>query len=302
MLRNLRDERAAVVGNARTYGKLKAQLKSLPKYGNDLTKSLRAAGQNLTSITVPNEAPITAGFLVQGLRGRLDALRKFRADLDKLRGRGLSTAALHEIEQSGVEEGGAYAAALVAGSQGQIDEVNRLRGQIGNQARRTGNESVAGLIQGVRGQLRQVDKIGVRLARRLRTAVKRELGIRSPSRRLRQDGVDTARGLALGIGDEARNVERAALSVADRVAGAMTPTLADLAGMANGTRLAPVARVDSVVTIRHEVSSPDGSISRMTAEQVADLIARDPKAARALERILRATRARKARNTVAASR
>jgi phage-related minor tail protein len=82
------------------------------------------------------------------------------------------------------------------------------------------------------------------------------------------------------------------------------PALGELANLANVTALRslPSIRTSEVIVIRHEVTSPDGSVSDMTADQIADLIARDPKAATALEKALRPARRKATGNTLESSR
>jgi hypothetical protein len=301
-LRDLRDEYAALRRNASMRTKLVAKIADARKYADDLTRAARDASA-VTSVESVNEAPLTAGFLVQGLKDKLAKINAFRADLENLRDRGLSAGALREIEAAGYEQGSAYADALANGTADQIRQVNAAQAQIRKSTEKLGNESVAGIIAGIRSQIGRVDVIGTRLAAALRRAIRRELGIKSPSRVLAADmRVGVGGGVARGLLASIPEAERSAAAIAQAVRNAAVPTISDLAAIeARSHRLAPVARPEEVLVIRHEVTSPDGSVAKLTAEQIADMIARNPRAAGAIERALKPLRARKVKNQIRAS-
>lgn len=301
-MKDLRGELRAVRENGAAYDALGQRIKNARQAGVEFGQSLRAYA-SVASFQAVNDAPVTAGFLARDLEDRLETIQAFAADLARLRERGVSDQVIRDLEAQGVEAGGASAAALAAATDAQLREINQLTGQIRNAAEQAGSDSSRGLIRGLTSDLRGVEAAGRRLAKALRKAIRKELGIKSPSRRLHEDGVDTVRGLARGILDEAGAAESAALVLAERVAAAAVPTLPDLARLAQtSARIRPTAvRSSEVLVIRHEVTSPDGALDNLTAEQVADLIARDPKAARSLEGALHRWRARAATHTITAS-
>lgn len=301
VLGRLRDEANAIRKNAAAYDALVGKLKRARTYAADLTKATLEASK-VTSIDETNGAPITAGFIVQGLRDKVAAIRAFRKDLATLRDRKLSREAIAQIEAQGYEEGAAYASALATGTDQQIRDVGQAQAKIRSEAEKLGTESVAGIVRGVQSDIAKVEKVGRRLALALRRAIRKALGINSPSRKLAEDGGHTAAGLAKGILDNVGQAEHAAAVMAARVSAAAVPTIPQLASMANASaRLSPVMRSAETITIRHEVVSPDGSVSKMTAAQVADLIARDPKSASKLAAVFAVARRRRASNTISAS-
>jgi hypothetical protein len=238
---------------------------------------------------------------VNGLYAKLDAIRQFRANLAQMRARGVDKATIADVESQGLEAGGKLAATLANVTDDQNDSIRYAQQAIASESERAGSESVAGLVRGLSKRNDELERAATRLARKLANAIRRELGIHSPSKVTNEVGRYVTTGLADGVLDNAREAELAARTVAGRVSSAIVPTLPDLARMANAASLTAVVRSSEVVTIRHEVVSPDGSLDNLTAQQIADVIARDPKAARVLERALRPARTRSTRNTISAS-
>lgn len=301
--------------------KASARVNELLAARADLLKSVRDAMlgyADATTIGTENEAPLTAGFIVKGLQDRLDVLRDYQSNLAKLRDRGLGDATIRQILAAGVEAGGATAAALVNATAAQIKQVNELQTAVGDTADRTANVAAAdlydagikaaeGLVAGLLRRTRSIDQAADELAKRLRKAVRKALGIKSPSSVMRDEvGAMIPAGLALGIDAHAWRAERSAVELARRVAAAARPDVTNLAALAGREASAGLVRITRApaptMTLRHEIVSPDGSVDRLTAREIADVIARDPRSAARIESALRAPRARGARNTLTASR
>lgn len=275
----------------------------------DTLKSYGALGQTQTV----NDAPVTAGFIQQDLQKRLDAITAFRRNLQTLRNRGLSETYVDQIEAAGVEAGGATAAALASSTKEQLANVQRLQNQIAAQSNAAGVESVRGVVKGIESQIALLEKAGVRMANALAKAIRKALKIKSPSRLTRADGRQVPAGMALGVLDGVGEAQRAAQELARAVAGAATPAIptiplsyapsvGQLARMADQTARQSVAvRSTQVVTIRHEIVSPDGSVDELTAEQIADVIVRDPKSLRRVEAALKPIRRRAGDRMISAS-
>lgn len=148
----------------------------------------------------------TADTIAADLQAKLQALQSFTANVDALRRAGLSKDAVDQIIASGVDQGSATAAALVAGGPQAIAQVNALQGQISAAAGQlgsvaavnmygTGQQAAAGFVEGLEADLGKLDKAAGRIARQLVRAIKKELGIKSPSRVAR----DLARQFTDGI-------------------------------------------------------------------------------------------------------
>lgn len=146
----------------------------------------------------------TAGTIVADLNGKLQALNDFTAKVDALRRAGLNQQTVDQIIADGVEKGSMTAAALVAGGPEAIAAVNNLQGQITAAAGQlgavaavnmygTGQQAADGFVSGLEADLEKLDRAASRVARRLVRQIKKELGIKSPSR--------VARGLARNFTD-----------------------------------------------------------------------------------------------------
>lgn len=301
-IRGLRDETRELERNADARDKITAKLKVMRSAVSDLRDSIREA-TDVSSVETTNDAPLTAGFVIQGLEERLAAIKAFRRNLAAMKKAGFSRDTIQELMAQGYESGGAAAAALASATADQVKAIEKARNQIDAEAKNAGGSAADGFVKGLEGQIAAVDKIGRRLARALRDALRHELGIHSPSRRLAEDGRHAARGLADGILAGMSDAEAAAAVMADRVAAAATVSLPDLAGMADAAafRSLGVVRSAETIVIRHEIVSPDGSVSKLSADQIADMIARDPKSADRIERALKAPRRVRAGRAISSS-
>lgn len=146
----------------------------------------------------------TAQNITAGLAAKLEALKAFTANVDALRKAGLSQASVDQIIAEGVEKGSMTAAALIAGGPEAIAAVNSLQSQITSAAGTlgqvaavnmygTGQQAADGFVRGLEGDLEKLEKAAKRIAKALVKAIKRELGIKSPS--------TVARGLARNFTD-----------------------------------------------------------------------------------------------------
>lgn len=297
----------------------KAQLATLTTARNDYAKSIRDAAVatgDVTKFQQVNDAPITAGFLIKSLKDRVKAINDYYYNLKKLRAMKVDKDIIAQIEAAGVEGGGATAAALANASKAQVAQLNGLESQLRTQASVTGNAAAdamyksgiaaaQGVVAGIQSQLNKVDAAGVALAKALDAAIRRQLGIHSPSRVMADAGGQVGAGMAVGVLQSISQAEAAARTLAARVAAAAAPSAAQLAQLSSGAApMSPVivTRTSDTIVIRHEVAFHGQSPAGVTAGQVADLIARDPKSAAKIEQALRARRATKSSNTIQSSR
>lgn len=296
-VKNLRDETRAVRANAAARQVQVDALKAANEQGAAFAQQLRDYG-SVTNTSAPNDAPITAGFILQDLDKRLAAVTDFRKNLQSLRDRGLDESIVDRLEADGVENAGAHAAALANATAAQLAQLETVTGQINTQATLAGTQSVAGLVAGINAELARVDRAGALLAKALLRAIRRELKIKSPSRAVRGDMRMVGKGAELGLVDSIAGVERASV----RLAQAATPTPADLSMLANAQATRTLAmRSSETITVRHEVVSPDGSLDGLTAAQIAELLNGDTAAQRVLEGALARVRARRTERRIVSS-
>ncbi|MFC7979513.1 phage tail tape measure protein [Streptomyces cinereoruber] len=154
------------------------------------------------------------------LKGKLQAIIDFRSNLATLAKRGLGAGIINEIAQAGPEEGGQMAQALLNAGGGQIKELNSTYSAIGAESGKLGNfvagnyydagiQATQGLIKGIQSQENALNKAIERMSQQMVNALKRALGIRSPSRVFKALGGFTAEGFAHGVREGQGDVQKA---------------------------------------------------------------------------------------------
>lgn len=252
---------------------------------------LAAASEQLELVQA-REA-MTGENLARKLEERKVQLANFAATIDTLRARGLNESSIQELIASGAEAGSAAAAALAASSDATLAQINATAGQITAQADALGASTAAamygvgiksaqGMVDGLVADIAAIDRAGRRLARRLMRAIRRELGIHSPSKVAERDFSQVPAGAVRALLGGVRPVEGAAAKLAASAARAAS---AELGGSIVPALPAVAIRATTgeTITIRHEVTSPDGSVSELDARTIADMIASDARSAKVLE-------------------
>lgn len=147
--------------------------------------------------------------VLQTLQKRFTDLQDFSKNLEELKKKGLSKESIADLAQAGVEQAGGMAKALAMSTPEQIKKINSLQISIRNLASRTGTavagsmydagiKAAQGLIKGLQSQQAAITRQMTSLANALVAAIKKALGIRSPSRVFMGLGVNTAQGYLLG--------------------------------------------------------------------------------------------------------
>lgn len=200
-------------------------------YAAQVTESIRSFGALTTAqAQVINGVAQALTFtdITDNLRDRLDRVKKFNENLRQLLAQGLSDAAYKQIVDAGVDTGGAYAEAILAGGQGAVSEVNSLVGQIDSMATLVGNsaanhmyqagvDAAAGLVEGLMSLSNELTTAATQLGNAIAQAIASALGIASPSRVLRAMMSDVGDGAALGLDDQHPKISAAAARFSDQI-------------------------------------------------------------------------------------
>lgn len=227
---------------------LQAAVEMRDTYRNQVAESIKSFGSMLSaqaSSINGIEQALTAGDITANLQTRLDKIKKFQTDLRLLLAQGLSNDAYKQIVDAGVEQGSTFADALLGGGTGSIQNVNSLVSQINGIADSLGGETSSrmyqagvdaakGLVDGLTSLSAQLDAAAYRLGGSIATAVRKSLGIASPSRVLRAMMSDVGDGAALGLDDQHVKVGSAAARLAAKVAIRPGDTYASTAAAAAG--------------------------------------------------------------------
>lgn len=301
----LRDGLATRLKAAQT--RLADAIKARTDYAAGVADAARSYAA-ITTVTAEGDAKLTATDVVRNLRDRLAAIVAFRRNVEALKHSGLNATSLRQIIDAGIESGGQIASALAGGGASAVAQVNAVQHSINVAAAGLGSSAAAtlydagvqaarGLVSGISAQGKALDAAATVLANRLASRVRAALGIHSPSRVFHGVGENVIRGLVGGIDGNVSTVHDAL----DRVSSAVR----SYGSVNGGLALAPVSVSRStgvVVTLRHEVAFEGASPAGVTARDVADVIARDPKSAAQIEAALAPARARASSTTLVASR
>ncbi|MET9729676.1 phage tail tape measure protein [Streptomyces sp. NPDC006458] len=208
--------------------KVAETLKERDKLAADVRRGILDSA-NITQGTGPQTAQ---GILARLQRDRVQA-DQFTKNLAKLEDQGVRADLIAQIAAAGVDQGSATAAALATATPGQIKAINseqaalvKTAGTAGKTAAdamyATGIAAGQGLIRGLKSQQTAIEQQMLVIARGMSKAIRKELGIKSPSRVMARLGAFIPAGLRRGIESGRRAVDR---SMASLVA---TPTPREL--------------------------------------------------------------------------
>lgn len=210
-----------------------AKLAAAQKKLNDLeTGSVNHFGDFLSSmdksVAVTNRSTVDG--MIYAVETQIAKVEEFNNMIADLRARGLDQSSLNELIENFMSNGSLTSArALADSSDDAIAQLGDLRKQLGVEAAKTavttgdimydsGIEAARGLVNGLTSQLDEINGAAAEIAKVLVTAVKTELGIKSPSKVTTQLGMETMNGLILGIVREKDLLQRELNSVADQIA------------------------------------------------------------------------------------
>ncbi|MFE1266040.1 hypothetical protein [Streptomyces sp. NPDC058758] len=215
---------------------------------DQLRASARSAAQGASSLSSLGLEPkeVTTSSIKVGLQQKLAKLRQFRRYVEALAKRGLNRNLMRQILLMGPDEGYAYASALAGMSTADFKEVNQLQTQIDTEADKVGKAgsnalygagvaAAEGLVNGLKSQQKAIEQQMVTIAKSMETAIKKALGIRSPSRVAHGIGLNFGQGLSGGTRASLPLVGRAVDAVAERMAGIRPMPGQPVAGVGAGT-------------------------------------------------------------------
>jgi tetratricopeptide (TPR) repeat protein len=201
-------------------------------YRNSVTDAARAFGA-LTTATAQSiggiEQALTATDITTNLEQRLAKIRKFQENLRILMAQGLSASAYKQIVDAGVEGGSQFAQALVDGGLGAVQQTNSLVGQIdaisgqlgletSNRMYQAGVDAAQGLVDGLTSLSTKLDNAAAKLGRSIANAIKKQLGIKSPSTVMIDAMRSVGDGLVVGLDRQHTKVGTASSRLSDQIA------------------------------------------------------------------------------------
>ncbi|MGI5196586.1 phage tail tape measure protein [Streptomyces sp. CA-288835] len=225
--------------------KLQDQIAARDKLAADVKKGVLDSA-DITQGT----GPMTADGILARLQRGQKAADLFAKNLAALSKKGVRKDLIAQIAQAGVDGGAATAAALASANTAQVKQINAQQALLTNAAAKAGNiagdamygsgiRAAQGLVKGLQSQQKTLERTMLKLAQHMSKAIRKALGIKSPSRVMAQIGKNIPAGLRKGIESGRRAVDR---SMAGLVA---TPTQGQLALSAAGGTASGPSRVNT---------------------------------------------------------
>ena len=191
------------------------------------------------------EGPVSVRAVTERLSGALQAAKAFAANMKTLAKRGLSKDLMQQLAEAGPVAGAQMAEALARSTNAELKQLNSLSTQLGSVANSTGRtvadslygagvSAGQGIVKGLQSQIKNIEKAMLRIAKSMQSAIKKALGIRSPSRVMRSLMGYVGQGAALGLLDQVGTVTRAAGQIADAAVVAPAPGAGSGVAVAGG--------------------------------------------------------------------
>lgn len=204
------------------------------EYATGIRDAIVATG-DITTLGKAEDGTVSLSALLSELKGKVAAAARFSALLQQLSKAKLSKVALQQLIDAGPDAGLATAEAIAAGGAGAIAEVNSLTAQLVSTGQTLGNSmshefhaagiaAQAGLVAGLIKDTAALELAARRLAMKLANAIKKALGIASPSRVFMDIGDNALKGLAIGL-DETRAKSIGSTTARSLVKGFGSPSL-----------------------------------------------------------------------------
>jgi tape measure domain-containing protein len=179
----------------------------------------------------------------KALQDQIEATKRYQETLAKLRELGLDDATYKKLLAKGLE-GQDFASQLLATGKSGVDNINKLdadllkvAGGLATDASQSlyqaGVNAAQGLVDGLKAKQADLAAAMKSLASTIVSEIKRQLGIRSPSKVFAEIGKNANDGLAKGLTDTSKSVVDAAGGVGDDAAKAMTKSLSNISDAVN---------------------------------------------------------------------
>lgn len=212
--------------------KLSEAIQLRDDFRNQITESIKSFGALTTAqakVIDGVEQSLTALDITSNLEDRLGKIRKFQENLRLLLAMGLNDSAYKQLLSAGVDQGGAFAEALLAGGQGAVGQTNALTDQIdavadalglesSNRLYQAGVDAAQGLVDGLNSLSAELDAAATRLGETIAQAVANALGIASPSKVLDDMMDPVGDGAVNGLDRQGAKVGAAARRFSDNIA------------------------------------------------------------------------------------
>lgn len=181
--------------------------------------------------------------ITTAMQAAIDQAKRFAMALDKLKKLGLNQTTFDQIASAGPEAGLAAAESIAAAGASSVKELNGLQSELEKYANKAGDtasdalyqagiHAAEGLVRGLELQQAKIEKQMLKIADSMVAAIKKALGIHSPSRVFARLGAYVGQGFAKGLEGESGRVAKAMAALTVR------PTSSDYASAARSVSAA----------------------------------------------------------------
>jgi tape measure domain-containing protein len=218
----------------------KDKLADIVKTRDDFKKQIIDQYDNLPDITPETHV---AGYEAD-LKTQIEKTKEFSNTLQRLRDLGLNDDAYKQLLAKGIDAL-PFANELLAGGKDAVSQVNDLDKQLATASKALGIQASSelydaavhaaeGLVKGLQAQQKAIEAIMDSIANAMVKAIKKKLGIKSPSRVFMEIGSYSAKGLARGMDEMSGVVEKSASSMGVAATESLRKSLSNAADMVSG--------------------------------------------------------------------
>lgn len=242
--KSLKDESTELGKLADRQDKINAKLEDAKKKLEDLVKTRADFKAQIIDQynNLPDITPETkVADYKTDLQKQIEKTKQFANTLQRLRDLGLNDEAYKQLLAKGIDAL-PFANELLAGGKASINEMNDLGKQLATISNSIGKQASSelydaavkaaeGFVKGLESQKKIIEKIMDTIADAMIRAIKKKLGIKSPSRVFMEIGRFSAEGVAKGVDEMSGLVERSSANLGTAATDSLRKSLSNVADM-----------------------------------------------------------------------
>lgn len=202
----------------------KDRLKNAMSMRDEFKQSVKDTLNGFSALSSANR--VTSQGMKRVMEARLKNMKEFQNNIRRLQAMGLNEGAIKDILSAGVENGGRIANGLVQGGAQAVKEMNGIQSSMqaissqvaqetSNQFYQAGVNTAKGMVNGLMAQERALENQAIRMGNVIAGAIRKALGIHSPSRVAMDIMGYFGQGGVKGLESQYSSLKRASLQVAD---------------------------------------------------------------------------------------
>lgn len=247
LTKNLRGEQKALETLADRYDKFTDKLKKAEQALADIKKTREDFRKQVTdqySVLPDITAETKVSDYKQDLKTQIEKTKQFANTLQRLRDLGLNDVAYKQLLSKGIDAL-PFANELLAGGRNAVSEINSLDKQLATVAGSIGKSAsselydaavnaAAGFVKGLRKQQKELERQMDILADVMVKAIRKKLGIKSPSTVFAEIGGYSAEGIVQGLGKMSGSVAKAAEDTGETAIDALRKSMSGFSNLIAG--------------------------------------------------------------------